>query len=280
MPSSLCSLARLFFLKLMTNLYKLLGVRAPANLADLKAAYRRKMLEVHPDKGGDVTLCQQVMAAFELLANPQQRRLYDRKLEQRFLRKTRATTSAGAKCPAVVAATKSWCTVDLAAKSVKKRPAKSIPIPKAAPVKQHRFGRCRATRIVSTPATTKKRSGAKKREIALLARIVALLQCLSQERRRQFISERLSERQRRDIEAFMKMTKCSSSSSQPFLARGAAKIRSERGVARKLGGKKRTFQESHIRQPTVTKQSRVAKTQLHSRELWAARQLATGARGG
>eukprot|EP00427_Karlodinium_veneficum_P047212 CAMPEP_0169231938 /NCGR_PEP_ID=MMETSP1016-20121227/26790_1 /TAXON_ID=342587 /ORGANISM="Karlodinium micrum, Strain CCMP2283" /LENGTH=416 /DNA_ID=CAMNT_0009311129 /DNA_START=691 /DNA_END=1939 /DNA_ORIENTATION=+ len=76
------------------------------------------------------------------------------------------------------------------------------------------------------------------------------------------------------------MTKCSSSSSQPFLARGAAKIRSERGVARKLGGKKRTFQESHIRQPTVTKQSRVAKTQLHSRELWAARQLATGARGG
>uniref|UniRef100_A0A7S4V1S3 J domain-containing protein n=1 Tax=Alexandrium monilatum TaxID=311494 RepID=A0A7S4V1S3_9DINO len=62
------------------SLYELLGVARAASPAELRAAYRRRVLEVHPDKGGSVELCQAVMAAFEQLADSERRWEYDQSL--------------------------------------------------------------------------------------------------------------------------------------------------------------------------------------------------------
>eukprot|EP00928_Gymnodinium_smaydae_P099434 TRINITY_DN9482_c0_g2_i1.p1 TRINITY_DN9482_c0_g2~~TRINITY_DN9482_c0_g2_i1.p1 ORF type:complete len:534 (-),score=53.38 TRINITY_DN9482_c0_g2_i1:486-2087(-) len=62
------------------SLYDILGVAPAATFVQLRVAYKRRVLEVHPDKGGSVELCQKVVLAFERLADPVFRRNYDRRL--------------------------------------------------------------------------------------------------------------------------------------------------------------------------------------------------------
>ena len=47
--------------------FKILGLRAPCTVEDIKAAYRRRALEVHPDRGGTPTEFQAVEAAYRRL---------------------------------------------------------------------------------------------------------------------------------------------------------------------------------------------------------------------
>jgi hypothetical protein len=47
--------------------FRVLGLRAPCTLDDIKAAYRRRALEVHPDRGGAPTDFQAVEAAYRRL---------------------------------------------------------------------------------------------------------------------------------------------------------------------------------------------------------------------
>jgi DnaJ-domain-containing protein 1 len=47
--------------------FQRLGIRPPATLDDIKAAYRRKALEAHPDRGGDPADFQAVEAAYRRL---------------------------------------------------------------------------------------------------------------------------------------------------------------------------------------------------------------------
>jgi len=61
----------------MESCYDLLGVSSLATPTELRAGYRRRMLEVHPDKGGTLDLCQRVIGAFELLADAGRRSEYD-----------------------------------------------------------------------------------------------------------------------------------------------------------------------------------------------------------
>ncbi|KDQ59400.1 hypothetical protein JAAARDRAFT_32961 [Jaapia argillacea MUCL 33604] len=57
--------------------YDLLEVPEDASESDLKKAYRKKALRLHPDKGGDPELFKEVTHAYEVLSDPQKRSVYD-----------------------------------------------------------------------------------------------------------------------------------------------------------------------------------------------------------
>jgi curved DNA-binding protein CbpA len=57
--------------------YEVLGVVRSSSATVLKAAYRQKVQASHPDRGGDPELFIQVVRAFDLLSDPEARRLYD-----------------------------------------------------------------------------------------------------------------------------------------------------------------------------------------------------------
>eukprot|EP00435_Cladocopium_sp_Y103_P032887 s426_g8.t1 len=63
----------------MANFYEILQLRSDATVAEIRAAYKRKALEVHPDKGGSAGDFQLVLAAFEQLVDPALRRSYDQR---------------------------------------------------------------------------------------------------------------------------------------------------------------------------------------------------------
>ncbi|KAH9063692.1 hypothetical protein EDB83DRAFT_2382475 [Lactarius deliciosus] len=60
-----------------TKYYDLLEVQPDASENDLKKAYRKKALRLHPDKGGDPELFKEVTHAYEVLSDPQKRSIYD-----------------------------------------------------------------------------------------------------------------------------------------------------------------------------------------------------------
>ncbi|KAF4730405.1 DnaJ- protein scj1 [Perkinsus olseni] len=57
--------------------YRILEVSPEATGAEIKRAYRRLSLKNHPDKGGDEDLFQQISQAYEVLSDPNKRRVYD-----------------------------------------------------------------------------------------------------------------------------------------------------------------------------------------------------------
>jgi DnaJ family protein A protein 2 len=60
-----------------TKYYDLLEVQPDASESDLKKAYRKKALRLHPDKGGDPELFKEVTHAYEILSDSQKRSIYD-----------------------------------------------------------------------------------------------------------------------------------------------------------------------------------------------------------
>jgi DnaJ family protein A protein 2 len=60
-----------------TKFYDLLEVAPDASESELKKAYRKKALRLHPDKGGDPELFKEVTHAYEVLADPDKRSIYD-----------------------------------------------------------------------------------------------------------------------------------------------------------------------------------------------------------
>jgi curved DNA-binding protein CbpA len=62
----------------MSDLYRVLGVRPDASMAEIKAAYRFKAAKLHPDKGGNADAFRKVAEAYRVLSDPQSRARYDR----------------------------------------------------------------------------------------------------------------------------------------------------------------------------------------------------------
>ncbi len=62
------------------SLYDLLGVPEEAPASQIHEAYRRLIKQVHPDHGGSSVLFREVQSAYQTLADPQRRALYDRTL--------------------------------------------------------------------------------------------------------------------------------------------------------------------------------------------------------
>lgn len=60
-----------------TNLYAALDLHIDATPEQIRAAYRRKAQEHHPDKGGDEEEFKRVGRAYEILSDPEKRKAYD-----------------------------------------------------------------------------------------------------------------------------------------------------------------------------------------------------------
>lgn len=61
----------------MKDPYETLGVDRDASVEDIKRAHRKKALQHHPDRGGDVEAFREIQAAAELLGDDDRRRRYD-----------------------------------------------------------------------------------------------------------------------------------------------------------------------------------------------------------
>lgn len=59
------------------NLYEILGVRVSASSAEIKAAFRKLVVKLHPDHGGDQDVFIELTQAYNILMNPIERKLYD-----------------------------------------------------------------------------------------------------------------------------------------------------------------------------------------------------------
>ena len=68
-----------------TRFYDLLGVKPTADDSDLKKAYRKSALQYHPDKNSSPEAGEkfkEISMAYEVLSNPEKRRIYDQHGEQ------------------------------------------------------------------------------------------------------------------------------------------------------------------------------------------------------
>lgn len=57
--------------------YELLGIGKDADENEIKKAYRKLALKNHPDKGGDPEKFKEISMAYEVLSDPEKRKLYD-----------------------------------------------------------------------------------------------------------------------------------------------------------------------------------------------------------
>ena len=64
-------------MRTMNNYYETLNVSESANADDIKRAYRKMAMDLHPDRGGDPERFKAVSVAYETLSDPQRRQEYD-----------------------------------------------------------------------------------------------------------------------------------------------------------------------------------------------------------
>lgn len=57
--------------------YEVLGVSKDASPDDIKKAFRKKAVELHPDRGGDEAKFKEINEAYEVLKDPQKKQAYD-----------------------------------------------------------------------------------------------------------------------------------------------------------------------------------------------------------
>jgi DnaJ family protein A protein 2 len=78
------------------HLYELLGTGATSTAPELRKAFHKRSLKLHPDKGGSAAAFAELREAYELLNNPRLRSAYDRGASRRrmLIRDTSASLCA------------------------------------------------------------------------------------------------------------------------------------------------------------------------------------------
>ena len=61
-----------------TKYYEIIGVSKSATTDEVKKAFRKAALKAHPDKGGDPEKFKEMTVAYEVLCDPEKRKLYDK----------------------------------------------------------------------------------------------------------------------------------------------------------------------------------------------------------
>lgn len=79
------------------SFYDVLCLTSNATLDEIKLAFKRRALQVHPDKGGSKESFHLVYQAFETLADPRARKAYDQGLQEQVCPKPKARPKAGPK---------------------------------------------------------------------------------------------------------------------------------------------------------------------------------------
>lgn len=76
-------------MKMRLNYYEVLGCREDSTQEEIKRAYHRRLLQLHPDKSGaaDVQEFHDVKEAWRILGHPQSRKKYDAACKQEQLEK-------------------------------------------------------------------------------------------------------------------------------------------------------------------------------------------------
>lgn len=65
------------------NHYDVLGIESTASLEEIRSAYRKKVMEFHPDHyGTDTTQFRRIQEAYNILSDPAERRKYDESLKR------------------------------------------------------------------------------------------------------------------------------------------------------------------------------------------------------
>ncbi len=162
------------------SFYVLLQVDQNATLGDIKLAFKRRALQVHPDKGGSKEEFQLVYQAFETLVDPRARQKYDTAA-------TSPMSKPGAKMPKA--------TAKASAKPKAAKPAGSQPGDRA-----KRQG-CEGAG--DPPDGQQATSKSWSRQTKLLIRIHALLKQLPRDVRNDVIIEQFSQKQRLILEKWM-----------------------------------------------------------------------------
>lgn len=57
--------------------YKILEVNKQSSLEEIKKSYKKLAVKNHPDKGGDPEIFKKISEAYQVLSNPEKRRIYD-----------------------------------------------------------------------------------------------------------------------------------------------------------------------------------------------------------
>ncbi|EKX47396.1 hypothetical protein GUITHDRAFT_46399, partial [Guillardia theta CCMP2712] len=57
--------------------YRTLGLKPKCTAEDIKKAYREKARVLHPDFGGDPSAWQKLLKSYEILSEPESRKMYD-----------------------------------------------------------------------------------------------------------------------------------------------------------------------------------------------------------
>lgn len=74
------------------NYYEVLGVQPNATQEEVKRSFRELSQVFHPDVGGSLEKQQEIAEAYNTLKDPEQRRIYDNKIDNQLSNKEKTQT--------------------------------------------------------------------------------------------------------------------------------------------------------------------------------------------
>ena len=198
------------------SLYDVLLVDQNASLDEIKLAFKRRALQVHPDKGGSKEEFHLVYQALETLGDPAARQKYDHSLAatktgpaphapHQKSRKRKREEKHAQQATSCKAKTETKPTVPgkKSTTSAGKAPSKPTATAKARPGKKSTTSPCKAPSSSKPPRAAATPAEPQSKQTKLLMKIRDLLKRLPREVRNDVITNQFSQKQRVLLEKFM-----------------------------------------------------------------------------